>query len=381
MTAYYNENDPNAAAWLRELIQANLIAPGDVDERNIEDVQPNELMGYTQCHFFAGIGVWSYALRLAGISDSEKLWTGSCHANLSARQAMEKGLMMSGTFGLSGNGSYSSANLQSCLVSRLQIQLQNLGSTLYTQTWKQWVTPLGVCRFRLRASGRLTYAIELFGWATPAARDYRHANKKTFKNRGGEKKGEQLNNQAVHLTRWPTPTATDGEKQGSVSYRPGMAGLSETVSLASWPTPLVFDTSNDGEPRALRFKVITPNEKDSRRNPNTPGSYPGDLKDWAALAVWPTPAAANDKQGAEDITSKRERNSKSGLMLTDVAAAAGPARLTASGQMLTGSSAEMESGGQLNPALSRWLMGLPEEWCQAAIRAYRSMPTKRAKRG
>ena len=78
MSAYYNEHDPFAAAWLRELIKAGHIAPGDVDERSIEDVTPDELTHYTQCHFFAGIGGWSYALRLAGWGDDERVWTGSC---------------------------------------------------------------------------------------------------------------------------------------------------------------------------------------------------------------------------------------------------------------------------------------------------------------
>ncbi|MDH1268937.1 DNA cytosine methyltransferase [Rhizobium pusense] len=78
MTAYYNEIDPYAAQWLRNLIAKNLIAPGDVDERSIVDVQPDDLKGYTQCHFFAGIGGWSYAARLAGYPDDRELWTGSC---------------------------------------------------------------------------------------------------------------------------------------------------------------------------------------------------------------------------------------------------------------------------------------------------------------
>jgi DNA (cytosine-5)-methyltransferase 1 len=77
MTAYYNEFDKGAAAWLRELIKENLIAPGVVDERSIADVTPGDLAGFTQCHFFAGIGGWSYALRLAGIPDSRRVWTGS----------------------------------------------------------------------------------------------------------------------------------------------------------------------------------------------------------------------------------------------------------------------------------------------------------------
>lgn len=78
MTAYYNEFDPYAAQWLRNLIAAGHIAPGDVDSRSIEDVRPSDLAGYTQCHFFAGIGVWSYALRRAGWADSRPVWTGSC---------------------------------------------------------------------------------------------------------------------------------------------------------------------------------------------------------------------------------------------------------------------------------------------------------------
>jgi DNA (cytosine-5)-methyltransferase 1 len=77
LTAYYNEFDPFAAQWLRELIKAGAIAPGEVDGRSIVDVQPDDLKGFTQCHFFAGIGVWSHALRSAGWSDDRPVWTGS----------------------------------------------------------------------------------------------------------------------------------------------------------------------------------------------------------------------------------------------------------------------------------------------------------------
>jgi DNA (cytosine-5)-methyltransferase 1 len=78
MTAYYNEIDPKAAAWLRELIKQGHIADGVVDDRSIVDVRPDELREFTQCHFFAGIGVWSYALRSAGWADERPVWTGSC---------------------------------------------------------------------------------------------------------------------------------------------------------------------------------------------------------------------------------------------------------------------------------------------------------------
>lgn len=76
--AFYNEHDPFAAQWLRELVAAGHVAPGDVDERDISDILPDELDGYTQCHFFAGIGGWSLALRLAGWPDDRPVWTGSC---------------------------------------------------------------------------------------------------------------------------------------------------------------------------------------------------------------------------------------------------------------------------------------------------------------
>lgn len=78
MAAYYNEIDPFCVEWLRNLIKAGLIADGDVDDRDIRDVRPGDVAGYTQCHFFAGIGGWSYALRLAGVPDDTPVWTGSC---------------------------------------------------------------------------------------------------------------------------------------------------------------------------------------------------------------------------------------------------------------------------------------------------------------
>lgn len=78
MTAYYNESDPFCAQWLRNLITAGLVAPGDVDARDIRDVLPSDLDGYRQVHLFAGIGLWSHALRLAGWSDDRPVWTASC---------------------------------------------------------------------------------------------------------------------------------------------------------------------------------------------------------------------------------------------------------------------------------------------------------------
>lgn len=77
MAIYYNDADPTACAWLRELIAAKLLPDGEVDERSILEVEPADLRGFAQCHFFAGIGGWPYALRLAGVTEDLSVWTGS----------------------------------------------------------------------------------------------------------------------------------------------------------------------------------------------------------------------------------------------------------------------------------------------------------------
>ena len=91
MAAYYNEFDPYAAQWLRNLIDAGEIAPGDVDDRSIVDVRANDLVGYTQCHFFAGLGGWSLALRTANWPDDRPVWTGSCPCQPFSAAGKQKG--------------------------------------------------------------------------------------------------------------------------------------------------------------------------------------------------------------------------------------------------------------------------------------------------
>jgi len=78
VTAYYNEIDAYAAAWLRNLINAGHLPAGEVDTRSIVDVRPDDLAGFSECHFFAGIGGWPLALRLAGWPADREVWTGSC---------------------------------------------------------------------------------------------------------------------------------------------------------------------------------------------------------------------------------------------------------------------------------------------------------------
>lgn len=77
MSAYYNENDPEKCAALEAMMRDGHIAAGRIDDRDIRDVAPEELLRYDQCHFFAGVGLWSAALRLAGVPDDCRIWTGS----------------------------------------------------------------------------------------------------------------------------------------------------------------------------------------------------------------------------------------------------------------------------------------------------------------
>lgn len=101
-------------------------------------------------------------------------------ANLSARQAREKGLLTSGIYGPRSTISFASAALQSFLESRLQAVTASLGSTLYKLTWKQRATPAGRLIPALRASVLRTsgrdFTGALGGWPTPTATDAARGN-------------------------------------------------------------------------------------------------------------------------------------------------------------------------------------------------------------
>jgi hypothetical protein len=249
--AYYNEHDPKTAAWLRRRIASGDIAPGDVDERSITDVQPDDLRGYTQVHLFAGIGGWSYATRLAGIVDDQPIWTGSCPCQPFSVAGQDEAPTTSGTCGRKCDGSSPSADLQQYLVSRLPALLASRGSLLYELTWKSCDMPSGppICALRASALRIADSESTLSGWPTPSARDWKDT--------------------------------------------PGMATTA---------------TNPDGSTRTRLDQ----------------------LPRVANLAGWGTPD--------------------------------GPARITADGTLQTGSTAAMESGGQLNPDHSRWMMGYPTGW-------------------
>lgn len=91
VTAYYNEIEPSAILWLRAAMDAGVIAPGHIDTRPIQEVTANDLKGFAQCHFFAGVGGWSIALRMADWPDSRSVWTGSCPCQPFSSAGRQKG--------------------------------------------------------------------------------------------------------------------------------------------------------------------------------------------------------------------------------------------------------------------------------------------------
>ena len=244
------------------------------------------------------------------------------------------------TSGRHSQGSSESANLQQSLASRLKARFGTGGSIEYAETWKLKATPLGRTYWAHIASGRLT-----------------------------SDKG---------FTGWQTVSVEDAGRQGSLAawmeykdnHKTCQCRLRNEVHTAGWPTPQVSDinASRSNDPQAYSQRWLARKECGSQLAHTA-----------QALVGWPTPSSQGSAgETSEDLerVGNKWRNKKTGRILqtnlaTDV-------KMLVHGAMSTSSNAETEKRGALNPAFSRWLMGFPVAWCQAAIRASRKF--KRARK-
>lgn len=325
----------------------------------------------------------------------------------SPARGKEKDLATLVTSGLIGFDSSASFALQRSLANKLVQRLDTAGSILYRLTWRERTTPLGrryLERAALveRTSGRgstgwptpnlsddnnarvrhpqeysrkrlarpnacsqlADVAQALCGWASPSARVWKDTPgmSETGTNPDGSTRTrlDQLPRQA-NLAGWPTPQSHDERKRGNTEaghhYSPH--DLSNAADLAGWPTPCATDTI----PRT-----------DLRPSRAATGRDSGYLSEIAPRADWPTPMAGSPGTDRYNEAGNTDSSRKTVSLLTH---APSPVRLKATGEMLTGSSAQMESGGQLSPAHSRWLMALPPVWCGCAVTATQSMRKSR----
>lgn len=237
------------------------------------------------------------------------------------------------TYGPHGTGSSESYVLSMYLASRLRARTVLLGSTLFQLVWKERVTPSGRVIPALRASGRRTSGSDCTSWLTPCAQE----DNKSVKGHLAMKR--QM-----------------GERDGTGANRTAITSLKVTAKLTAWPTPQSHDERERGN-----------TEADHHYRSH-------DLSNAATLAGLVTPEGRDwkDTAGMELVGMNPDGTERS-----RVDQLPRQARLVVSGRAPGGSNAPTAKRGQLNPALSRWLMGLPSIWDLCALTAIQAMKARK----
>ena len=264
-------------------------------------------------------------------------------ASLSARQAKERGLMTSGTYGPPSSTSSNSASLQSSLESRLPARLDSRGSTLFKLTWTHRVTPQGRSISALRASGLRTSVSVYSGVPTPCGQDGP---------KGGPGQGADQLPGAAALAAVPSPCTPNGGRSMSIEK---MDATGKTLDGRKHTSSLEH---------VVKFSAVpTPNTPSGGPNPRSTPTHTGgmDLEGAASLASVATPAARDYKSNSssEEFQSQQWSHPREKPLSAQ-------ATLVDSGEDVTGGTAATKSSGQLNPEYSRWLQGYPSAWGNCA---------------
>lgn len=329
---------------------------------------------------------------------------GVARASRSARRDKGKATPIPDIFGLNLQGLSKHERLSLSLANRLRPRTDLLGSTMYKLTWTTRTTPSGrlipaLRATALRTSGKDSISLELLGWPTPQSSDMTG---------GGQAKrsvGRSNHNDYVMMVGWGTPAARDW-KSGDASQdtldrnaRP----LNERVILAGWATPRSTvaghstgnpDRALDGrsrlEDQVFSVQMIgwpTVRATDAEKNiRSVEGSAremerkggPQDLMQAVSLAGWPTPMAGTPAQNGNNEAGNTDSSRKT-VDLCRAAVQSMDSGEIPIGYLLGPNGWEIcPASGQLDPAHSRWLQGLPPEWCDCAVTAMASVPRKQS---